>query len=177
MNTDNKTVSDKTADWLLFSTIKPSDNEEIMYWMGGVKTGHYNADKNIVLELGKLPKYWLPIEHSKFTPKEQTKGVIEGMEDAAKKYLQQIDHETGGMWTEDDNEIAQHFVLFANTHYMPLLEELNKMKQSFYMDICRAYNAGKQNFSDCVKAGNQEPFIASHDYFISEFPKFNTNVP
>jgi len=62
-------------------------------------------------------------------PKEQTKGVIEGLEDAAKKYLQQIDHETGGMWTEDDNEIAKHFVLFANTHYMPLLElcgELNK---------------------------------------------------
>ena len=109
-------------------------------------------------------------------PKEQTKGVIEGLEDAAKKYLQQIDHETGGMWTEDDNEIAKHFVLFTNTHYMPLLEELNKMKQSFYMDICRAYNAGKANMKGMVSKEDL-PFVSSHDYFKGEFPEFETNVP
>ena len=76
-------------------------------------------------------------------PKEQTKGVIEGMEDAAKKYLQQIDHETGGMWTEDDNEIAQHFVLFANTHYMPLLEIFRE-----FLKVSEMYIDNVNNYPD-----------------------------
>jgi len=64
------------------------------------------------------------------------------------------------------------------------LEEENKrLKSTFYTDICRAYNAGKENMFNVHKAvQNGDPdgnsiFISSHDYFISEFPNFKTNVP
>ena len=64
------------------------------------------------------------------------------------------------------------------------LEEENKrLKSTFYTDICRAYNAGKQNMNDmhtAAKKGDPDGnsiFISSHDYFITEFPNFKTNVP
>jgi len=140
MNTDNKTVSDKTADWLLFSTIKPSDNEEIMYWMGGVKTGHYNADKNIVLELGKLPKYWLPIEHSKFTPKEQTKGVIEGLEDAVQSYCFNNPDANNNI---GENSFKGGAEWLHDTHYMPLLDLCRELYSCYLMNQYReAHNLG-----------------------------------
>lgn len=63
-------------------------------------------------------------------------------------------------------------------------EELKKLAVSFYMDICRAYNAGKQcmnnQHQDAREKGKDsfnERFVSSHDYFVSEFPTFKTNVP
>lgn len=63
-----------------------------------------------------------------------------------------------------------------------LREALQNMESSFYMDICRAYNAGKQNMSQCVQAyadnnNDNSAFKSSHDYFKSEFPEFTKNVP
>jgi hypothetical protein len=63
-------------------------------------------------------------------------------------------------------------------------EELKKLAASFYMDICRAYNAGKkcmnnqhQDAREKGKDSFNERFVSSHDYFVSEFPTFKTNVP
>jgi len=60
-------------------------------------------------------------------------------------------------------------------------EELKKLAASFYMDICRAYNAGKENIMMCIQEyadnGERTAFKSSHDYFVSEFPAFKTNVP
>jgi hypothetical protein len=61
-------------------------------------------------------------------------------------------------------------------------EELKKLAASFYMDICRAYNAGKENafamVAEMRKMGEASgEFKSSHDYFVSEFPTFKTNVP
>ncbi len=63
-----------------------------------------------------------------------------------------------------------------------LREENNSLKNSFYMDICRAYNGGKENALSMVaeskKTGEQvDTFKSSHEYFINEFPDFKTNVP
>lgn len=63
-----------------------------------------------------------------------------------------------------------------------LREALQNREGSFYMDICRAYNAGKENAFAMVaenkKMGETSTtFKASHDYFIEEFPGFKTNVP
>lgn len=48
-------------------------------------------------------------------------------------------------------------------------EALKAQLDSFYMDICRAYNAGKKNAILCMAEGDDK-FIASHDYFLKEFP-------
>ncbi len=63
------------------------------------------------------------------------------------------------------------------------IKELEKLERSFYVDICRAYNAGKQSMNDQHTAhkngdaGGHSAFQSSHDYFIGEFPEFKTNVP
>ena len=146
MNTDNKTVSDKTADWLLFSTIKPSDNEEIRYWMGGVKTGRYNADRNIVLELGRLPKYWLPLEPTQEI-KEQTKGVIEGLDfKTIEPIAEQFRINEG--FTDDANiSFCSGFYKgqkwFNDTHYMPLLEIFRE-----FLKVSEMYTDNVNNYPD-----------------------------
>lgn len=63
-----------------------------------------------------------------------------------------------------------------------LLQQRNKeLENNFYMDICRAFNAGKQNQINISLAkgtsDENKMFISSHDYFLSEFPDFKTNVP
>ena len=63
-----------------------------------------------------------------------------------------------------------------------LREALNEIKSTFYMNICRAYNAGKGNALEMVSEGKKMgesliSFQSSHDYFIGEFPEFKTNVP
>jgi len=63
-----------------------------------------------------------------------------------------------------------------------LVKELEEMKSNFYMNICRAYNAGKKcmnNQHKDVKDGKDfnNSFVSSHNYFINEFPNFKTNVP
>jgi hypothetical protein len=60
-------------------------------------------------------------------------------------------------------------------------ERLKDLEKGFYMNICRAYNAGKQNMIN-VYASKGSPdegkmFLSSHEYFITEFPEFKTNVP
>ena len=55
---------------------------------------------------------------------------------------------------------------------------LKRLESEFYMAICVAYNAGKRNMLDCVKAADPDlPFIASDTYFKTTFPEFKTNVP
>ena len=54
---------------------------------------------------------------------------------------------------------------------MKELEALEALEAGFYMAICRAYNAGKQNVID------DAAFISSYEYFKSEFPGFTKNVP
>lgn len=56
-------------------------------------------------------------------------------------------------------------------------ERLKLIERSFYMDICRAYNAGKDNMKHCYDKVDMAVFISSHDYFTAEFPAFKTNVP
>ena len=51
------------------------------------------------------------------------------------------------------------------------MKELEALEAGFYMAICRAYNAGKQNVID------DAAFISSYEYFKSEFPGFTKNVP
>lgn len=60
--------------------------------------------------------------------------------------------------------------------------ELKELESRFYMAICRAYNAGKDNMSKCIQgyadnATDEGAFKSSHDYFLSEFPSFKTNIP
>lgn len=62
------------------------------------------------------------------------------------------------------------------------VEVLRALESNFYMDICRAYNAGKQSMNNQhqdAREGKEfnERFVSSHDYFINEFPEFTTNVP
>ena len=64
------------------------------------------------------------------------------------------------------------------------LKELRELKSNFYMNICRAYNAGKQSMNnqhqDAREKGKEafsERFVSSHDYFLNSFPTFKTNVP
>lgn len=52
--------------------------------------------------------------------------------------------------------------------------EPTQIEKDFYMNICRAYNAGKDNM---VRTINGATFISSHTYFTGEFPEFKTNVP
>ena len=130
MNTNNKTVREKAMYYW---------NQQISEFGQYTLTSTHYPDRHPLSLTGReIEKIYLS-EH----PKEQTKGVIEGMEDAAKKYLQQIDHETGGMWTEDDNEIAKHFVLFANTHYMPLLEIFRE-----FLKVSEMYIDNVNNYPD-----------------------------
>lgn len=61
------------------------------------------------------------------------------------------------------------------------VEKLQELERSFYMNICRAYNAGKENMSKCIQCyadndNDNEAFKSSHDYFVGEFPTFKTNV-
>lgn len=66
---------------------------------------------------------------------------------------------------------------------VPEFEERDKLKNGFYMNICRAFNAGKQAMNDQhTAAKNGDPngssaFVSSHEYFTTEFPSFTTNVP
>ena len=55
-----------------------------------------------------------------------------------------------------------------------LSKELSEIKNGFYMNICRAYNGGKENAFTMFSGTG---FKSSHDYFLSEFPEFKTNVP
>ena len=63
------------------------------------------------------------------------------------------------------------------------LGELKQLETGFYMAICRAYNAGKQSMNNQHAAdkngdnGGKSAFVSSHEYFLSEFPEFKTNVP
>jgi predicted secreted protein len=56
------------------------------------------------------------------------------------------------------------------------VEVLRALENGFYMAICRAYNAGKQNMTETVNGG-ESYFNSSHDYFKIEYPEFTTNVP
>lgn len=61
-------------------------------------------------------------------------------------------------------------------------KRLMELEGSFYMNICRAYNAGKENALAMVAEGKKMgetslEFKSSHDYFTTEFPEFKTNVP
>ena len=113
-------------------------------------------------------------------PKEQTKGVIEGLDFKRIELIAEQFRINEGFTDDANISFCSGFYKgqkwFNDTHYMPLLEELNKMKQSFYMDICRAYNAGKANMKGMVSKEDL-PFVSSHDYFKGEFPEFETNVP
>ena len=89
----------------------------------------------------------------------------------AGSYLDKEDFETNAKWIKD-----QFLNLKAEN------KTLKELERSFYMDICRAYNAGKENALAMVAEGLQmgersDTFISSHDYFIGEFPTFKTNVP
>lgn len=55
-------------------------------------------------------------------------------------------------------------------------ERLKTFERGFYLNICRAYNAGKQDGMDYIKS-NGEKFIPSDQYFKTEFPEFKINVP
>jgi len=63
------------------------------------------------------------------------------------------------------------------------VEVLRALESGFYMNICRAYNAGKQSMNNQHTAekngdpGGHSQFISSHSYFTTEFPEFTTNVP
>lgn len=69
-----------------------------------------------------------------------------------------------------------------NAKLLSDIKVLKELESNFYMAICRAYNAGKQNMADCIQAvadndNDNSTFKDSHSYFTSEFPEFKTNVP
>lgn len=93
-------------------------------------------------------------------------------------YLAQHPHETK---KEQGKEVIEGLE-DDRRFYVPLIKELEAMKRRFYMDICRAYNAGKLNAIEMVAEGKNNggapvSFQSSHQYFIGEFPEFKTNVP
>lgn len=59
--------------------------------------------------------------------------------------------------------------------------KITMSESEFYMDICRAYNAGKKNIQDmytAVKNGDPDGnsvFVSSHEYFKSEFPDHSSS--
>jgi hypothetical protein len=71
--------------------------------------------------------------------------------------------------------------IMKNGEINRIKKRLMELEGSFYMGICRAYNAGKQNMINVQLAKGSEDegklFLSSHDYFITEFPEFKTNVP
>ena len=71
-----------------------------------------------------LEKLYL-MEHPE-TIKEQSNSIV-SIEDAAKDYLTKIDNESGTMWTEDDEEIAKHFAIFAKEQYSSLLSSYREL--------------------------------------------------
>lgn len=92
---------------------------------------------------------------------------------------------------KEDNEAMQHEIARLKAAYKEQItvreksekenEKLRSLESNFYMDICRAYNAGKENMAaQRLAKGTQDDgkaFISSHDYFTNEFPEFKTNVP
>lgn len=99
----------------------------------------------------------------------------ETLESAAKKYGKAFDK------PDEPMEDFKNGANWQKKQLKEMVDELEKMKASFYMDICRAYNAGKQNMINVhVSKGSPDEgkmFLSSHDYFTTEFPEFKTNVP
>lgn len=54
--------------YILFSLKRPSAGK-IKYWHDGEKTGTYDVEMDIVIELGRLPKMWKPMPLEQVTPK------------------------------------------------------------------------------------------------------------
>lgn len=94
--------------------------------------------------------------------------------------------DSGYLIAGKENDLL-HYQLGVGANEYGKLKELNaellELKNSFYMDICRAYNAGKESMNKQHVAhqngdeGGISLFVSSHEYFVSEFPTFKTNVP
>ena len=70
---------------------------------------------------------------------------IEGLENAAKKFLKKKDEESNTMWTEDDEEIIKAFCDFSKEQYKDLIQShaelLNALTKLIFVVECnRATN-------------------------------------
>jgi hypothetical protein len=102
--------------------------------------------------------------------------------EAAKEYSSHTNESV----TINNPDKYKHFRNGQDAAYKILKERikvLEDLERSFYMNICRAYNAGKRNMNNQHQAakngdpGGESEFVSSNDYFISEFPEFTVNVP
>ena len=134
------------------------------------------------------------------------------LQDAANNWWKGLNDRTGmylikkyfgqSEWKVDDKQVLSIYLkevqpptpseIFLSKEEAKALDEIEALKErvkqleqlecSFYMDICRAYNAGKQcmsNQHEDARNGKEfnTRFVSSHNYFVGEFPTFKTNVP
>jgi len=127
MNTNNKTVREKALEWFKNMT----DLNAQKYCL---KYKHLIGDDRIVTHEIKEAIYLS--EHPEETPKEQTKGVIEGLEDAAIKHANEcyddVDYteiatNVNAQWDNRKSNFEDGANWHRNTHYMPLLELCGKL--------------------------------------------------
>ena len=100
-----------------------------------------------------LEKLYL-MEHPE-TIKEQSNSIV-SIEDAAKDYLTKIDNESGTMWTEDDEEIAKHFAIFAKEQYSSLLSSYRELLGglNFLADNAALNSAEFKHTNGLIEKGN-----------------------
>lgn len=93
---------------------------------------------------------------------------------------------TDSLFNQMANISKAHAYDIVSKQIDELMEENKRLKElehTFYMDICRAYNAGKQSMNAQHEAakngdpGGHTQFKSSHEYFVTEFPEFTVNVP
>jgi len=72
-----------------------------------------------------------------------------------------------------DSDKHELFVKLYNQTPNHLKREESVYNQ-FYVDICRAYNAGKVNMKGRIK--NSEGFKSSNDYYVQEFGELKLSM-
>jgi len=143
MNTDNKTVREKALEWFKNMT----DLNAQKYCL---KYKHLIGDDRIVTHEIKEAIYLS--EHPEETPKEQTKGVIEGLEDAAIKHANEcyddVDYteiatNVNAQWDNRKSNFEDGANWHRNTHYMPLLEIFRE-----FLKVSEMYIDNVNNYPD-----------------------------
>ena len=133
MSTDNKTIREQAIEWWMNLDIVSIHELAIQY-----DCTYCTDDDKIRIYLS---------EHPQQTVKEDS---VLSLEDAFENWLKDKDGEYRRMY-------GHHFrsfkggADFKEQQYSELLSSYESMRNSFYMDICRAYNAGKQSMNSASR--------------------------
>jgi hypothetical protein len=162
---------------------------------------YFPKDADVDLEDEQIEQIYKKETTPTPTKPEQESEALDKMEEEGAGYIhyedrfKHLEKEAIGEHTEEttlsvtvpmrgDRDATYDAIIEAYNAYPSLVREnkrLKELEQSFYMAICRAYNAGKQNQINIVLAkgspDEDKMFLSSHDYFKTEHPEFTTNVP